>query len=448
MNRSTTLHQKHGYILQEIVVGFVIFAIAMLPLMRAFRMLPQMGAAIGEQSRREAWRSAADQAILQGVDPSQTPVMHRLVDQPATGAMRSTVARHDLPTRVGAPQITVLCSLNQDTAEDRGISAGFEIGPGIVVVPPRIDPLPPLPLIKLSVPLLNPLSGTMVPVLSLTPSALPNAPFVLTLRAQGPDSSNLVQLRTTAPEVHEASGLGAASAEINAVELAQSVRGRAWAEFAGNAATDIPVVLVDGRTRWLIRDAGRTQVYEPSDAIEFVLGLDLGRPSYSIGGVEHASGETVAIDYAQALSIDAGKMEAVIKYSAETRARFGDQWNAVEPSFSWSFGSHPGDSSAGNTASFFRPEGRALWASSQTLSATPIGLAGMRPLAGSWTIQRQTTVLEPPERVASFYDAAMDAAGWLDFNAPLISALKSRVGRPEVNGVESVGNSLSVLVVP
>lgn len=430
------------------MVGLVIFAIGVLPVIRAFRMLPQIGSALSEQSRREAWRSAADEAVLQGIDPNQTPVMGDNASLQKPNRMSGTVVRNDLTPRPGRVQITALRHNFADTAEERSVPLGFEIGGGVVPVPPREDPLPPLAPIKLSAPLLNPLNGTMVPILALSPPAVPGGPYVLSLRAQGLAASDLVRLRTVAPQVHSQAGAGSALVEIDAVELAQSVRGQAWTEYAGNESTDTAVALADGRTRWLVRTDGRTQVYEPSDPVDFVLGLDLGRPSYSVAGVDYASGQTVSIDYAQAIAIGAGRTEATITYPAEVRDRFGSQWPAVAPSFTWSFGSYPGDSSGGNTVSFFQPAGRAVWEASQTLTAVPSGLPGMRPLAGTWTIQRQVTELAPPERIAAFYDGTTDLPGWLEFSAPVISALKTRVGRPQVNGVESVGDSVSVPVVP
>lgn len=444
----TPARHRKGYILQELVVGLVVFAIAVLPVIRAFRMLPQIGSALSVQSRIEAWRSVVDEAILQGIDPSQTAMMRGMAQLEVSNKMSGTVIRKDLSPRPGRVQITLLRNEFSSTAEERSVSMGFEIGGGSVPVPPREDPLPPLALIKMSAPLLNPLNGTMVPVLGLASPSVPGAPYVLSLRAQSVAASDLVRLRTIAPQIRTQVGAGSASVEIDAVELAQSVRGQAWTEYAGNEGTDTPVALSDGRTRWLVRNGGRTQVYEPSDPVDFVLGLDLGRPSYSVAGREYASGETLSINYEQTVAIDAGRAEATITYPGEVRDRFGSQWATVAPRFDWTFGSHPGDSSAGNTVSFFRPAGRAIWEASQTLTAIPAGLPGMRPLAGTWTLQRQATELAPPERVATFYDGSTDVPGWLEFSAPMISALKARVGRPQVNGVESVGNSVSVPIVP
>lgn len=448
MTRLDPSNFQRGYILQEIVVGLVIFGIVIIPVLRAFRMLPQIGAAVNQQSRLEAWRSASDEAVLQGLDPIHSKVMGGSAELNPTNPMSAKVVRHDLPVRAGATQITVLSSVFSETAEERSIPAGFEIGAGTVPVPEREDPLPPLPPIKLAVPFLNPLSGTMVPILSLAAPAVLGAPYTLSLRAESSSSSTVVRLQTIAPNVHRSSGVGATSLDVDVFELAKAVRGQAWSEYAGNDAIDTPVALADGRTRWLVRDGSQVRAYEPSDRVDFVLGLDVGRPVYSVGGVTFASGETVPIDYERAVAVAEGRLEAVITYPTEVRERFGSFWGDFAPSFSWSFGPYPGDSTGGNTVSFFRREARASWIARQTLAAAPSGLPGMRHLTGTWTIERLATELEPPDRVAVFYNERTDIPGWLIFSAPMIEALKSRVGRPKINNVESVSDSVSIPLVP
>lgn len=447
MRQTTTPRSRRGYIIQEIIIGVVVFGIAMLPIVRALQLLPNVSAAVGEQSRREAWRSASDEAVLRGVDPRQTSVMNAVTDAQATEAMLGDISRVDLPGRAGGAQITVLSSAFSATAEDRAVPAGFEIGAGTLPTPPREDPLPPLPVIKLTAPRLSEASGAFVSIFSLAPGATPNDPYLWDLGAVGAPS-DVVRITETAPTVQSAEGLGAATLRLNAVELARNVGGSAWAEYHGDPSVDIPVSVGD-RTRWLVRVGPRTQVYEPSDPITFTFGLDIGRPAYAVAGVEHPSGESVPVDYATALTIDAGRAEAALTYPAEVRQRFGSEWSAVAPSFSWTFGRYAGDSSAGNTVSFFRPAGRLLWQDSQTLVAQPLStLSGLRPLIGTWSVERQVTTLQPPERLAGFYDGETDEPSWVEFGSPTLLSLGRRVGRPEVNGVESVNENLSVLVVP
>lgn len=444
-----TSRDRDGFILQEIIVGVVIFGIAMLPLMRALRMIPQMGAAIAEQSRREAWRSATDGAVLLGVDPSLSPVMQSLTDGQITETMTGQISRHDLPARTGGVQVSVISDSFQATAEDRSISAGFEIGPGTLPGRVREDPLPPLPPIKLPPPGLNPINGTFVSLSALTPSSVPGAPFLASIRATSGGSSDLIHLHQVAPVMQDVSGLGVATLLVDAMDLAHSVRGQTWAEYAGNPAEDIAVPMEEGRTRWLVRVGGRTQVYEPSDPLDFIFGVDLGRPVYRVAGVEYDSGSVVGIDYAAAVAIESGRSGASITYPQGVKDRFGSAWPEVIPNFRWSFGEIPGDASSGNTVSLYGATNRARWNASQTLTATPTsGLPGLRLLSSTWTVQRQTTTLEPPERGASFYDGLIDAPDWVDFSAPVMAPLSARIGRPEVNGVESVNESLSVPLVP
>lgn len=444
----TTKRSRSGYILQEIIVGVVIFGIAMVPIMRGLRMLPDVGAAVGEQSRREAWRSAADQAVLEGLDPSQTALLHSVTSSEVSHRLVGSMKRADLSSRAGKSRISVLSADYIETAEERAIPAGIEIGAGVTPVPPRVDPLPPLPPIRLSAPTLNPTNGSMVPVMSLSSSGVAGAPYTLSIESAGP-GSDLIFLRETGPSPAVQSGLGSAKLIVDAVNLAQSVRGQTWAEYAGNPAVDVAVALEDGRTRWLVAAGPRTQVYEPSDPVDFVFGVDVGRPTYSVAGFEYPSGSTVPIDYSTAIAVAAGRSDASITYPEDVRQRFGSQWASVAPAFSWSFGSFPGDSSAGNTATFYGAAFRPLWNDSQTLAAAPLSaLGGLRLLMGSWTLERKRTALEPPERVASFYDGSTDAPGWIDFSAPNSPSVGGRVGRPEVNGVESVDASLSVPVLP
>ncbi len=443
----TTLKSSRGYLLQEIIVGLVIFALAMLPVLRGVRMLPQIGAAIAEQGRREAWRSAADQAVLHGIDPLRTSIMGRITERDATQALAGKTNRIDLPVRAGGVQVTVLGNAYSLTAEERSIPAGFEIGAGTVPVSPRVDPLPPLPAIRLSAPIFNPTSGSYMPVAALTPGS-PGEPFTMEIRALSTSGTDVVKLRQGAPRVQSSSGLGSAAVVVDALELAQSVRGQAWSEYPGDPSKDVPVSVGD-RTRWLVRVGTRTQVYEPSEPVDLVLGVDLGRPVYSLGGVTYASGETVPVDYARAREVEAGRSEALVTYPESIRRAFGSGWVSLVPNFSWSFGVYPGDASSGNTVSFFKESARSVWLAQQTLSARPVSsLGGIRLLAGTWNVERRSTVLEPPERLAEFYDALADAPGWINFTAPILKAVGKRMGRPEMNGVESVNESVSVPLVP
>lgn len=448
MREATTAHSRRGYVLQEIIVGLVIFAIAMIPIVRGLALLPQLGATIGEQSRREAWRTAADQAVLEGLDPGQTALLRSVTPHEAPPQLWGTLTRKNLPTRVGAANVSMLSSVYEATPEDRAVAAGFEIGASSMPAPPRVDPLPPLLPIKLSVPSLTPSNGSPVPVLSLARGLSAADPFVLSIEAVG-GGGDLIHLRQSGPQLRDVAALGSVALLADAVELAESVRGRTWSEYSGNSVSDIPIDLGDGRTRWLVRAGPRMQVYEPSDPVDFIYGLDLGRPAYSFSGVEYPSGGTVSVDYAAALLVESGTAHALVTYPEDVTSRFGTQWERIAPGFTWSIGNFPGDSSAGNTVSFYRAAARGAWSASQRLTAKPVsGLAGLRLLSGSWTIERQATELQAPERIPSFYDEGTDAPGQVEFSAPVLGKVGQRVGRPEVNSVQSVNASLAVPLVP
>jgi len=219
--------------------------------------------------------------------------------------------------------------------------------------------------------------------------------------------------------------------------------------FAGNPETDTQVLLEDGRARWLVRVGQQVQVYQPSDIVPFIYGVDLGRPVYDFAGAEYLSGTQVSVNFIDAQSVSSGVSLAVIGYSAEVKQRFGAGWTQIEPRFQWTFGTNAGDSSSGNTASIFTDGGRSLWRNSQILSVTPSStLPGVRAWAGTWTLARSAITLGPPERVSGYYDSQTDVAGEVDFSAPILSQTGMRVGRPELDGVESVGTTLSSVFVP
>jgi hypothetical protein len=444
-----TKHRRRGFILQEVIVGLIIFGIAMIPLLRALWMIPRLTSTLNQQSRRESWRSAADHALAYGVSPGETDFMSVVADPVDARRLAGAVRRTRLTPRMGASQIVILSQMFEVAAESRSIAAGVEIGASAVPVPPRADPLPPLPAIRLGVPILNPSNGSLMRAGDMEDTGVPDAPFQATIRASAPSAAYLVQLRQSAPRVQTARSVGTAILRIDAADLARSVRGQTWTEYAGEPATDTPVVLSDGQTRWLVHEGPQVRAYEPSEIVDYVFGIDIGSPVYRIVGIDHGSGEAVSVDMAAAHAIESGAETAIILFPENVRRWFGREWPAIRPSFTWSFGSFPGDSSLGNTISIYQPPVRTRWNAEQTLSATPsTGLEGLRAITSTWTLRRLATSLEPPERVPSFYDAATDAAGMIDFVAPMSPSLSARVGRPRVNGVESVTETLSVPVVP
>jgi hypothetical protein len=231
--------------------------------------------------------------------------------------------------------------------------------------------------------------------------------------------------------------------------LAQFVRGEAWTEYPGDPSTDIAIPLSGNRTRWLVQRGRQFEAVDPSDPVTFEFGVNLGRPIYRIGSMEYPSGSVVGVDYLTALEIESGRLEARIDYPNTVRQIFGSQWASIEPGIDWSFGLFPGNSSAGNTATYFSAAGRRLWQPSQTLRAEPItALNGLPRLLATWTVQRNAVQLAPPERTAGYYDGLTDAPGAVEFSAPVLSNGAPRVGRPEIGGVQSTDSTLAVIIIP
>lgn len=427
-------------------MALVIFAIALVPIVRSFALLNELGTASGQQSRREAWRSTADQVVASGIDPSGTGVLQRLTDPQTTAGLMGAVQRRPVssvdPFRSG---VSLLLLEHSNSPEPRAVPAGFEIGRSAgATLPVREDPLPPLPPRKLSPPVIRSPGAPLVQISELRTVA-PGQPFVADIVAAGTD---LVRIRQSAPRSQENSGAGAASLTVDAVELAGTVRGEAWTEYASTSNLDTPVSLSGNRTRWLVLRGRQVEVVDPSDPVAFDFGLFLGRPILRLGAQRVASGGAVAVDFAIARAVERG-MEASIGYPDDVMAAFGGQWPAVAPSFVWTFGAVPGDSSSGSLISLFREQGRRLWQAQQTLAALPVTLlSGVPQLAGTWTVERQTTPLQPPERSGAYYEGLTDAPGPVDFVAPVLESVGTRVGRPEVAGIQSTTETLTVPIVP
>lgn len=450
--------ERHGYILQELTIGLLIFAVALVPILRGLLFLPRVGAALTQQASRECWRSATDQAVLVGIDPQRSPVLRGLLERgtpveqgaPVEPISGGQLGRTPIVSRPGAPRIMALHQTFGRTAEPRAVPVGFEIGVG-EGQPPRPALLPPLPPTKLPPPDVLPRSSTL-PVALLVPRG-PGLPYVaqITARAGTGGPAARVKLAQQSPGVQTSAGLGFAELMVDAVELAHRVQGVAWSEYAGDPATDTPIELGDGRTRWLHPEGDlRLHVFEPSERVPYEYVIQVGRPEFRVGQVGHESGATVSIDYASAVQVEQGLLEARIDFPETVRVVFGDQWSEVAPSFVWTFADLPGDTRSGDTRSVFTSAGRARWRDDQVLAADPVtDLAGLVPaLRGTWTLVRQMTPLAPPERVTPLFDDNNDIAGSVDFRAPELGSVRLAVGRPEVNGVQTVGTVLTVQLIP
>ncbi len=453
MNRKTTFVRRSaprcGYTLAEVIIAVVVLGALLAPLVRSFTLLPRVSHLIAAQSRREAWRSASDQVVAAGLDAERAPLFLPLLTSVASAdvaALPAPAVTHALDgDREAAVRVTWLTTRYEGRVEPRAIPAGIEVGASTALAQPRQDPLPPLPPRKLLPPVIRAPASPLVRLDELRASDDPGAPWVATIVADGTDT---VRLRQRAPEVHAVSGTGGASLEVDALQLAMAVRGEAWTEYAGNPNTDIAVPLEGDRQRWLVRQGRQFGVVDPSDTIAFEFGLNLGRPVFVYGGNTYVSGERVSVDRAGARRVERFQDRAAVDYPAEVQRVFGREWPSVRPHYRWSLGGWPGDSSSGDTRSAFTAEALRRWGAEQALRAEPhTRLAGLSLWSGFWTVERRATTLEPPERTGEFYDARLDAPGVVDFAAPFAGD-QGRLGRPEVGGVESVAENLSVLLLP
>jgi hypothetical protein len=455
-----TTHNKrssdaHGFAIAELVVVVLVLGLAMIPIIRGMLMLPQVAAAIGTQNRSESWRSFSDQAVTAGIDPIATPVLNAVSVEPATG-LQGRLSRVNLELRRGAPQIAFLTETFSGSAESRSTGGGFEVGTG-AAIPSRIDPVPPLAPIKLGNPTLNPANGSYFALFSLVPPATTGDPYVGNIRAAG-SAGDFIRLRTLAPSVRARNAVGLTDLSVSAFELAQGVRGEAWAEYNGSPATDIATSLADGRVLWLVTDirTGRIQPYEPSDKTNFIFGVSIGRPDYSVAGKAYISGDPIAVDFATALNIASGTASAFFTYPQAVKDRFGSTWDKIELSYNWYWSGaivYPCDPTAGDTINFYKAEGRQLWQTTQLVSATPTTtLSGLGVQTATWDVQQRVTALLPPERVAEYYDksTSSDVSGKMDFQVPILEGTKpqKRIGRPLVDGLESVTDDVSIDVNP
>ena len=178
--RGLNTQQQRGFMVQEVIVGLVVFGIALLPLIRALVLMPRVGSLLVEQSRRESWRSLTDQSVLAGIDPassaiSRAMVAHSQSENDPTSVFGKSLryaerSRSSVLQAQGSAEIRAITQSFEGTVEARIVPLGFQIGSG-TSAPPRVDPLPPLPPTYMPPPLLSPSSGPLIQLGLLTPRA-------------------------------------------------------------------------------------------------------------------------------------------------------------------------------------------------------------------------------------------------------------------------------------
>jgi hypothetical protein len=246
------------------------------------------------------------------------------------------------------------------------------------------------------------------------------------------------------------SGAGITQFSVTAIDLLQGVSGVAWSEYPGNAAVgDRPVVLEDGRTRWLVTTSeNRLQIYEPSPKVMFAYTIALGAPILNRGGVEYATGAAQTFDYAGYLRVQDGTTTLHLDFPAAIKAVFGDAWATQAIGYQWTFGQSAGAFS-GELRPFFAADALSLWADNVIVAANPVLPKGAATETGRWTFSRTKTELGVPLLATNGDAAGVFSAGTVQFSAPA-GPDGAPVGRLSFNGGTSLstGGTLSLSVTP
>lgn len=440
------MHRNHGYTLAEVIVAVVIVGIVLGPLLLFATRLHDMNSAVGQQARKEGLRSFHDQVVVTGVSPGSAPALSpatnlAVPEAPAPGLAAEPTA----PNPGVAAIVPVRLVPAERTAEARLGAGGFQIGPGAAVAP-RSQPAAPLPPIVLTPPSVSPEDGSVL-ALSDLHAAGEGAPYVTEVLARAQAGAR-VHLVFNQPH-RAAAGISVVEETVTAVDLVNLVHGSAWAEYAGDpAAGDRPVVLGDGRTRWLVtRPDGRTQIYEPSRAVAFSYRIALGSPVVVRGTVPHLAGTTVEFDYAGYLAVRGGTILR-IDFPAATKMVFGDAWPQLGIGYNWTFGGEGGPFD-GNIRPFFEPEWIAVWSAGVSVAATPVVRSGAWVEPGEWTFRRLPQALAAPVLATGADRAGFHVPGQLQFAAPPGIATQVGARLSFENGTRlSTGSTLSFPILP
>lgn len=436
-----------GFILAEFVVAVVFVGIVLSPLLLFVARIHDLNTAVGQQARREAWRSFTDQAVTAGIDPTRAPALANTLNIAVPAVPAQPVTAATVAQAPGLASIVPLrVVLDPMVAESRIPASGFQIGAGAAVAA-RTAPTAPLTPIVMPIPLVTPADGTVIPVASLTPEAN-GAPYTLPVQAA---STGGTTVRATLNQpTGFFTGAGVAQFSVTALDLMQGVNGVAWTEFSGDiAAGDRAVQLSDGRTRWLVTTSeNRLQIYEPSPEISFAYRIDLGAPIVARAGVENASSSTLNFDYADYYRVQSGAERLQIDFPQSVKAAFGNAWNAQTIGFQWTFHDTAGPFS-GSLLPFFQPDTLSLWADSVVVAASAVVPSAAVSDAATWNFVRVKSALGTPVLSTTADASGFYTAGTLQFTAPT-----GPDGSPEgrlsfQNGSSlSTGATLSITVVP
>lgn len=411
-----TTRSPRAFALVEFIVAIVFAGVVLAPFLVFTTRVADLNSAVGQQSRREAWRSFNDQALAAGIDPSRAAALMPASNPAIPGTAALLVNRTSPVAVTGLPRIVALqASIEDPIAESRPAGAGYEIGAG-TPVEPRAAPAAPLAPIVLSPPVVTPADGTVVAATTLSMAAA-GEPYTMQVDASGAAGAEIV-LALNRPFVSRR-GVESVRQTVTSLDLLDGVSGTAWAEYAGNAAAgDAAIALDGGRTRWLVRRSdGRLQIYEPSAPVRFSYQIALGAPVVRVAAVEYAPGAVLDFDYARYAGVQEGTVEVRIAFPAATTAVFGRSWPGNAIGFNGTFAGAAAPFS-GDLKPFFQPEALAAWTEAVAVAAVPVVPAGATADTGSWTFARSTTTLGLPVLTNAADGAGFFAPGEMHFTAP------------------------------
>jgi hypothetical protein len=441
------LNANAGFTLVEFVVAIVFVGVVIGPFLIFVARIHDLNSAMGQQGRKEAWRSFCDQALVVGIDPSRASGLRSDTNVAIPAIPSPTVVELEAPQIPGLARIVPLRTADDSAvAEPRIAGGGLQIGAGASVAA-RTTPASPLSPVIMPMPVVTPADGAVIATTELAPGGA-GEPYSLTVQAAAAAGTR-VTLSLNQPFATVV-GPSIAQHTVTAVDLLHRVNGKAWSEYPGNIqGGDRPVTLADGRTRWLVtRDDGRLQIYEPSGSTVFGYRIALGLPVIARAGVEYASGASLDFDYSGYYSVRTGAATAKIDYPGATRLVFGSGWVAESIGFQWMFHDVAGAFS-GDLRPFFLPDSIGLWTDAVTVVATPVVPEGAIADSGSWVLNRVKLQLGVPVLGSSADAGGFFAPGQMQFSAPTGPG-GTAVGRLSFDSGAnlSTGTTIAIAVLP
>lgn len=438
--------KSRAFTLVELIIAIVFLGVVLGPLLVYVARIHELNHAVGEQARRESWRSFSEQAVAIGINPALAPALAASSNAAVPELTPIAIEADDTPLVAGLARIVPIRVLpDASWAESRLGGSGFQIGAGGAVTPRTIPTAPLLP-IMMPAPVVSPADGAVLPAAALSVGAA-NAPYTLAITAVAAPGSQ-VQLSLDRPHV-AAAGIGSASQSVTAVDLLGNVGGSAWTEFLGDVRNgDRSIILPDGRIRWLVTTPERrTQIYEPSSSVRFSYKIDLGLPVLRYGSLRLDSGSATPVDYPAYLGVRDGTTVMTVDFPESVKAAFGPDWGVQSIGFQLTFNDVAGPFS-GDLQAFFLADATSVWTDQVVIVASPVVPPGALAGRGQWQLSRAKLPLGVPVLSTVADPAGFHTPGTLQFAAPDFAG--EPLGRLSFeNGtLLSTGTTLSLSLIP